>query len=207
MSKLGGVVGELRATKAVVKNCSNTGNSINAEPYGGHIGGVIGALDSNDALVENCYNSGNIQAGPVYVDGMPREHASDRISTAVAGIIGHGYTKNTILRDSFNTGDISGFVGDVAGIAGYLSDGTYTGTSEIRNCYNTGNITGHSYVGGVVSGYVNGTMYNSYNTGTITKFGGSQMGSLGGHNGPTYIYNSGSLESAYKAISLSFLIS
>ncbi|HEX8988970.1 MAG TPA: filamentous hemagglutinin N-terminal domain-containing protein [Rhodocyclaceae bacterium] len=65
----------------------------------------------------------------------------------------------------------------VGGLIGQTSNAT----NSISNSYVTGAITGTSYTGGLV-GLANGTITNSYASGTVSTSGGSYFGGLAGRN-------------------------
>ena len=78
--------------------------------------------------------------------------------------------KNAVIRNVTVTGYVSGYAGNLGGIAGYLSGGT------IENCANYCTVKstlaateGPSYIGGIAGGAdSNATIRDCYNTGTIT---------------------------------------
>ena len=186
MTMYGGIAGEVNATKVTLRNCYNTGKYENNSDFGGgRIGGLVGQLYVREVIVDNCYNSGDIIAGPSFYEGT----TTTPQTLNVAGLLGNVSGGVVTMTNSYNTGNISGNLGDVSGLMN--NGGSSSNLSVMENCYNTGDIAANSYVGGLVSGssaYI--TINKSYNSGKVTKFGGSQMGGIFGHSGISYIYNS-----------------
>ena len=166
---IGGVVG---------KNAGTVSNSYNAGNVSGHcdVGGVAGENYGSSAKVEYSYNTGSVSGTFVIVGGIA------------------GGNFGGTVTDSYNTGTVSGHC-DVGGVVGRNAG---TGT-VVKYSYNTGSVKGtgtsSSCVGGVV-GDNNGTVSNSYNTGSVS--GSSCIGGVAGDNG-----HGGTVSNSYNIGSVS----
>ncbi|MDR0696799.1 MAG: InlB B-repeat-containing protein [Christensenellaceae bacterium] len=133
------------------------------------IGGIAGKLVGG--LIENCAVNGNINNPELIYDGSILDdflgtaygYASPTIHTFL-GLIAGGISYGAEINNSSSSGLItSASVSEgvfVGGITGFNWD------SSIINCYSTANVYGR-YSGGL-TGYNNGTIDDSYATGTIT---------------------------------------
>ena len=139
---VGGIAGYACLSKDYVEKCYNTGN-INCT--GNYAGGIIAYLSgsystSYDRAITKCYNTGNINSSGNYVGGLA----------------GRSDPYKSIIRNSYNVGDVSGikYVGGIVGENSYF----------VQNCYNLGDVSGTSYVGGVSGGKVgnNSAIQNCY---------------------------------------------
>ena len=139
---VGGIAGYASLGKNYVEKCYNTGN-INCK--GNYAGGIIAYLSgsystSYDRAITKCYNTGNINSSGNYVGGLA----------------GRSDSYKSIIRNSYNVGDVSGikYVGGIVGENSYF----------VQNCYNLGDVSGTSYVGGVSGGKVgnNSAIQNCY---------------------------------------------
>ena len=139
---VGGIAGHASLSKNYVEKCYNTGN-INCT--GNYAGGIIAYLSgsystSYDRAITKCYNTGNINSSGNYVGGLA----------------GRSDPYKSIIRNSYNVGDVSGikYVGGIVGGNSYF----------VQNCYNLGDVSGTSYVGGVSGGKVgnNSAIQNCY---------------------------------------------
>ena len=105
----------------------------------------------------------------------------------VGGVVG---VNNGILAYCYNTGTISGSIGNVGGVVGNNSSGTIT------NCYNTGVVSGTEWGIGGVAGNNMGITSNCYNTGTVNGINGD-VGGVAGYNQSsgtiTNCYNTGAV--------------
>ena len=173
--QIGGIVGEGSA-----ENCENWGDI--SAPYCDRVGGISGIRSVSDSV-----NYGNVE-GSSYVGGISggtsssssysfsNVHNYGRVSASnyVGGLVG---ARVSTIKNSSNHGQVSGGTSArIGGIVGYNA-------TNIYGCYNTGNITGGRYVGGIL-GY-SGSIYNSYNLGTVKPSGSnssSYTGGIGGYN-------------------------
>ena len=187
-SQIGGIVGA-SGGKITITNSSNIGDWSGMDLIS-QSGGIFGTFTSvSDLYAENLYNSGDL----LYVNAYPEGGAipSGRNQSYVAGLFGYAGTTNSfILKNSYNTGKISGRLYYGAGLVGHAGKLTSNDGESIlmENCYNLGEIVGAVGTGGLV-GYFRGTINKSYNKGTIINFGGSRAGGLVGW-GEAKIYNS-----------------
>ena len=109
-------------------------------------GGICGSnqVDSNRAgRVLNCHNTGKVTGTDYWIGGVC------------------GYNENSILQESYNTGEVSGNT-YVGGVCGRNSSGT------VKRCYNTVEVSGESNVGGVCGWNDRGTVQESYNIGKVS---------------------------------------
>ena len=144
-------------------------------------GGVIGY--GYNSIITNVCNKSNI-------------NGNFDINSQVGGIA--GLTNNgSIIKNSYNLGNISAVGNLIGGIVGYSSNtqvsgcynagkvgsdnnqfvggiigAIYKGNVKILNCYNTSNIIGNNAVGGILGAGIEDTdllvINNCYNTGNIT---------------------------------------
>ena len=165
-----------------VSNCYNTGTIVG----GSYTGGIVGRADSY-ASISNCYNTGKV-SGTSNVGGIAG-YSAMTLSTSynkgnisgssyVGGIVGAKAAGN--VRNTYNTGSVSGTANGVGGIVGYISS-----SSWISESYNTGGVgismmyaTSGCYVGGIL-GYDNygATISNCVNLGSVSYYatGGYQV--------------------------------
>lgn len=124
----GGIIGEIYGTpkKTKIYKCFNEG-TIKRENLGygsghGFSAGIIPYAGTGNLEIDSCYNIGKILSFADYAQ--------------VGGIVGSISGKNSIIRNSYNTGEIELPYGgrDAGGIV------SYTINTNITNCYNTGNI-------------------------------------------------------------------
>ena len=187
-SQIGGIVGA-SGGKITITNSSNSGDWSGMDQIS-QSGGLFGTFTSvSDLYAENLYNSGDL----LYVNAYPEGGVipSGRDQSYVAGLFGYaGVTNSFTLKNSYNTGKISGRLAYGAGLVGY-GDNIRMNTRDsilMENCYNLGEIVGAAYTGGLV-GYFKGTITKSYNKGAITNFEKARAGGLVGW-GEASIYNS-----------------
>jgi hypothetical protein len=184
-SQIGGIVGA-SGGKITITNSSNSGDWSGMNEIS-QSGGIIGTLSGcSDLYAENVYNSGDLLYVNAYPEGGVIPNGSSQ--SYVGGLFGYAATNNSFtIKNSYNTGKISGRLAYGAGLVGYA--GNRTGESILmENCYNLGEIVGAAYTGGLV-GYFKGTVNKSYNKGTITNFERARAGGIVGW-GETKIYNS-----------------
>lgn len=175
-SRIGGIVGEGSA-----ENCENWGDI--SAPNCDYVGGISGSRSVSDSV-----NYGNVE-GSKYVGGVSgaaayssskysfsNVHNYGRVSASnyVGGLVG---ARVSTIRNSSNHGQVSG------GTSAYIGGIVGQNATSIYGCYNTGNITGGRYVGGILGG--SGSIYNSYNLGTVkpsSPYSPSYTGGIGGYN-------------------------
>ncbi len=184
-SMVGGIIGSAGG-KITITNSSNSGDWSGMDEIS-QSAGIIGTLSGcSDLYAENVYNSGDLLYVNAYPEGgaLPR----GRSQSYVGGLFGYAATTNSFtLKNSYNTGKISGRLAYGAGLVGYA--GNQNGESILmENCYNLGEIVGAAYTGGLV-GYFHGTINKSYNKGTIINFERARAGGIVGW-GEAKIYNS-----------------
>ena len=161
---VGGIVGIATGNSSVlIKGCYNGSSIVRSSGANNSLmlysGGIVGSITTASDVtlgIQECGNAGNI-AG-TYVGGL-------------AGVA------NCMISKSYNLGTITGeYATNMDPCAGGLIGGKSTNVSTvyvINNCYNTGNVTskakinGKSYAGGL-AGRANISVYNFYNSGTVT---------------------------------------
>ncbi len=150
---VGGIAGQVKY--ATITNCINNADISGA---GQEVGGIIGTQgSSNSLIIEKCANYGNITAGGSYAGG-------------IAGKL----TYTSLVKDSYNVGDISSnkYPG---GIAGFMQgSSSTTDTVEITGCYSAASVTGTK--GGGIVGQMNYKTSIRDNYYDSTKFTGSAYG-------------------------------
>jgi uncharacterized repeat protein (TIGR02543 family) len=107
---------------------------------GDFVGSVVGL---NEGTVDNCYSTGDVWG-----------------KKEIGGIAGRNRTSG-IIRNSYNTSQVTGTDSEVGGIVG-------KNVGTVANSYNTGVVSGSSTVGGIV-GENNSACLNSYNIGSVNK--------------------------------------
>lgn len=172
--RCGGIIGAVYGYPVKIKNTNNYGNVTTSSYYAGGFIGLGNATDNTAIEIENCANMGNVSVG----------------KSGAGGLVGYSYTGTVLVKNSYNTGNITGAENNyheyVGGLVGYA---TGNGNANIINSYNKGDITlntGSSntayYIGGLVGEYAR-TIQNSYNEGNITITG--QAYGVGGIAGYT----------------------
>jgi len=159
-----------------------------------------GVFDGNDYVIRNADVN---MPGSDYVglfgylgwDGQIKNLGIEDISIFgryyVGGLVGYNYGT---ISNCYSSGSVSGD-GDVGGLVGqngyYYEEWprgrTYPG--RIDKCYSTGSVSGSSSVGGLV-GYNDGTISNSYSSGSVSATDYSVGGLLG--------YNDGTISNCYS---------
>lgn len=183
---IGGLVGSsvdssffIFSSGGTIENSYATGQ-VDAGQFAGQIGGLIGF---NNGTVMNSYATGAINTldNAYSVGGLVGEN-SDYFG--VGGVIANSYATGNVTTD-FNALDVGGLVGTNAGAYGGMITNSYA-TGDVRTEYDSGSI------GGLV-GINQGTISDSYATGTVRHFGGCTseaancfgMGGLAGINDGT----------------------
>lgn len=144
----GGIAGY---NTGIIENCVSD-TSISGKPTGG---GIAGA---NEGIVTGCINRGTITGSSNDVGGIAGVSKGGEIALSInygtvsstsysyAGGITGQIQGNSVIKNAYNTGNISGRY--TGGIAGYV----YSSSVSINNAYSTGaiNCTG-SYAGGIAA--------------------------------------------------------
>ncbi len=195
---IGGIVGNAESRDTIV-NCSNAGtvtgyNNYSQSYRGGIAGRLYGSSATTKCFVDTCVNTGAI-SGSSYIGGL------------------FGYTYMTTVKNSRNSGTVTGSSTYVAGIAGYAYGVSTTNYIRFENDTNTGAVTGYYYVGGILAQMSNyGSIFNCVNSGDITStytgsanYNGGIVGYVYG-NSTTYYdtirgcVNSGSVLGSYSYV-------
>lgn len=132
---IGGIAG--RNSYGTISQCVNDAEIISetASIDKGQFGGIVGS--TSRGIVELCYNLKNIKT---------------KEGSNAGGIVGWvGYS--SIIRNSYNIGEITGNATNVGGIAGAFSTPPAR-DSKIENCYNIANISGKAVVGNIIGYFV-----------------------------------------------------
>lgn len=192
----GGIVGSVWGTnpaKAVIRNCTNSGNifGIQTTVANSGTGGIIGQHISSISLtVDNCVNTGTITSTAI----------KNNSTCGAGGIIGvmhtTGDTPPQFIRiiNCENLGTITNVSGSTnnkyVALGGICGVWTYDDTNFfIANCVNHGNITHFSssngYAGGIL-GYASASncpIKNCYSDGTVSGCPDKNRGGIFGRNG------------------------
>jgi len=151
---IGGIVGSFGGTGNIT-SCINKG----AVTATYNVGGIAGRYNSTGSM-ENCYNSGAIVA----------TLSSTSTAYAAGGVIGYFGGAGTI-DTCYNSGDVTGAIGNVGGVVGcmYAANSILTNSYNTGDVCYTGNAT-TPCVGGVVGATndVSCTIQNCYNRGAVT---------------------------------------
>ncbi len=180
----GGIVGGLQ--DGTMDNCRNGGTII-----GKHVGGIVG-YTAQDPEIERCYNYGSLR-GTLYVGGICGYSNYIRVyeclnamvvtsdSQYAGGIVGYANTNTPLfIRNCYNNSAIMGYLG-AGGIVGYYQNKDNT-LHTIANCYNKYTIYSRAGdVGGILGIGDAYTIYNCFNTGTLSHptagtYGGGIVG-------------------------------
>ena len=205
----GGLVGWSSGRYSTPLGQSNTiTNSYSTVTVTGHenTGGLVG--HSEDTTISHCYFAGNV-TGWSYPSG-----GGTITGGFTGGLVGEGGFGT--ITDSHSSGTITGVYGG-GGLVGFANKATisksystaavaseYTagglvgingGWSTITDCYASGVVTGSYSPGGLVGDNTDGTIVNSYASGTVTASGtysptGSYSGGLVGSGHFSNITNS-----------------
>jgi len=189
--------GSWEFTGGTISNCKVINSKISGQTC---IGGIVGG---NSALVENC--------AAIDIDATS-------LQKSVAGIAAENTGNGAAIKNSFTTGIVSG-TEEVGGIVGIGSEGSLIESSysfcyilggvncggligynrgSIKKCFASGDVEGQS-AGGLVGAPNTGSIENSYATGNVLGFEGTDVFS-GGLVGALYdckvsnSYFAGSLE-------------
>ncbi len=194
-SDIGGITAVL--DNSVIDNCTtniNIVNNVTGASAGGLVGAVISSGTIKNSINRSILNTSATQAGGI-VGCMARTSSSLEINNCVnegditspinniiGGIIGRDTSEkatNLIIKNSYNTGNVTGNSGRVGGIAGNLYQNVL-----IENCYNNGIISGGIQVGGIVavsSDDASTIINKSYNLNNISSnISQAQIGGLMG---------------------------
>ena len=140
----GGIVG---FGSKVIRNCNNTGQ-VNGKAKAG---GIVGAQAKT---ITESFNSGDIT-----IEG-----------DIAGGIIGSSSSGLIIIKNCYNTGNLSGHATNgIGGIAGYIAGHS----SEVLNCYNVGSLSNEGGATGGLFGNnsTNCTAENAYYLNTCGGWG------------------------------------
>ncbi len=188
---LGGLVGYIYNGGSII-NCYST-SDVNGGSESSCLGGMVGRIYYGSTNIRDCYSTGSV-SGTYSVGGLAGYNngdinncsSTDSVSgsSGVGGLAGVNDNGGNINNCS-STGSINGS-DNIGGLAGGNS-------GDINNCYSTCSINGWSgasevttYVGGLVGWNSNGSIINSYSTGTV-NIGGNNSSGIGGLVGGGYI--------------------
>ena len=207
-SNVGGLIGVASGfALGSVSNCYFAG-SVTGE-YS--VGGVVGQLHSG--FVSNSYSKGSV-SGQSMVGGLVGWHSGGTVSNCysigsvtaghdVGGLVGD--LEYGIVENSYSAGSVSGeasvggLVGDNAGtVTNSHSSGNVSGDSSVgglvgsnygtvRTCHSMSNVVGDRNVGGLVGWAWEGSVSDSYCTGSVS--GRLEVGGLLGRSYRTSISN------------------
>ncbi len=173
------------SANATITNSVNKGNVSN----GGYTGGIIGGSQGGTLTLDNCHNEGVI---------------TNELGNSTGGLVGrdNGDNAKTIIRNSYNAGDVTNSLYVEGGLIGRVY-----GTVEIYNSRNTGKISNTlgTYIGGLIGLGDNTSkiiINNSYNDNKVSCNSveekdiilGGLIGTTDGQLNITSSYNSGTIE-------------
>lgn len=151
---LGGILGG-SLSGATLEGCTSSadvyfGDASLASSANGktaRLGGIAGDLQQGNSIVKNCKNSGGVYA---YQYNNNNTSATTYSSVVVGGIVGGaGFvadnTATTTIEGCTNSAYTYGYRGAVAGIVGYIGNGT------VKDCTNTGNVSRGAPSGGIAA--------------------------------------------------------
>ena len=135
-------------------------------------GGLVGVLESG----------GRIENGASSATVVRKGGSSITVTqgTGIGGLVGIGRS-NTMITNSYATGDVRGEGSRAGGLVGNLG-------GEISNSYAAGDVDGSTFIGGLVGHAANATIGNSYAIGDVN--GDNTVGGLIGDVNDTAIDNS-----------------
>jgi hypothetical protein len=152
----GGMVGAatvgITLTNSTINKPVSGGDTISGTNY---IGGAIGAVSGGGLTLQNVSSNVNI-SGTGTLGGLVG-------TSTFAGV------ENSLIKDSFSTGSVTGTGTVVGGLIGTLTAGT------INDSYATGNVSGTSSLGGLVGVLTAGVVDGVHATGDVQG-----TGTLGG---------------------------
>ena len=138
---VGGLVGNSGYPGNEIKNCYASGNVEGFE----HVGGLVGA--DSGSYIHDCYASGTAQ-GERWVGGLVGSGHNLQACYATGDVYGYGYTGGLMgdgrsIYDCFATGDVF-VLTEVATGPGNFGGlvGHTSGVGEIARCFATGNVNG-----------------------------------------------------------------
>jgi filamentous hemagglutinin family protein len=234
-SKVGGLAG---SNSGKISDSYNS-DTATVSGTGSDVGGLVGY---NTGAISDSYNDGTVTGTGTYVGGLTGENYGGTITrawntgavtgtNAVGGLVGDNYSS---IVNSYNTGAVTGN-SSVGGLVGYQDPGGSTSGSyntgavsgndsvgglvgqnyygTVSKTYSTGEVEGNSAVGGLV-GWNEGSVANSYSTGSVTGTGASQtrIGGLVGYNNASggedisYSYSTGAVSVAVDATNVGGLV-
>ncbi len=175
----GGIVGFSMGT-LTVEDSHFSGKIVANQKYGNSIGGLIGYTSSNNVVtISNCYNEGDI-VGIGSVGGLIGSSSAALViknsfntgvisgaGNFVGGLVGSASGKSSLLLQNYNVGSVSSTKSYVGGLVG-----SFENTTIIANNFSLGNVNGNSYAGGFIGGQYSNqeTSYvlNNYSMGTVS---------------------------------------
>lgn len=185
--KYSGVLAGSTSLKTTVSGIKVESGTVNGTLYSG---GIVGY--ANYSVISNCINKANIKASSYYVGGICgylntyytiercTNYGTIEGSHEVGGIVG-GISEETEITNCANCGDIKGS-SNVGGIIGMVRGVSSNGTNSVSNVFNCGNVTCTSQydsTGGILFGYVGGTLTISgsaiYSSDAILTIGSSAV--------------------------------
>ena len=132
-ARVGGIVGQAEGEHVNITGCTNTGDCNRISTANNGFGGILATSRGNNSIlhINDCVNTGNV------IGGRP------------GGITGDTVSKEFVMTDCINTGDVT----SPTNYAGGISSNTACFTRAVyRNCINTGTVTSfQSHCGGIVA--------------------------------------------------------
>jgi len=165
-TKIGGLVGYMSGTNAVLKRSVAVGNVTGSS----NVGGLVGANGNASAFKKGGTIENATASGTVTLAGDSTDPEN------LGGLVGQSF-QGTVTQSNA-TGDVNG--GDATNVGGLVGYNDATEPSTIRETYATGAVDGGNNVGGLVGKSVNDLVTESYAIGSVN--GSASVGGLVGIN-------------------------
>ena len=119
-------------TEVDIENCTNSGNVTGNT---GYAGGIV--AEGHSLNISNCHNEGNVQVTDNHELTI---NDLQGVSMVVGGLV--GYTFNSTITASYNTGNVNGGV-FTAGIVGFID----SNVEAVSKCFNLGVVESNTQMG------------------------------------------------------------
>ncbi|ACV12247.1 GLUG domain protein [Halorhabdus utahensis DSM 12940] len=165
-TKIGGLVGYMSGTNAVLKRSVAVGNVTGSS----NVGGLVGANGNASAFKKGGTIENATASGTVTLAGDSTDPEN------LGGLVGQIF-QGTVTQSNA-TGNVN--AGDATNVGGLVGYNDATEPSTIRETYATGAVDGGNNVGGLVGKSVNDLVTESYAIGSVN--GSASVGGLVGNN-------------------------
>lgn len=201
---IGGLVGQAHRTSSIL-NCENRATVKGHKYVGGITGQVYNTSGNLTPSMENCVNYGDITAtAPKENEKFSDSNAggiSGYLSGNVTNIKNYGtvktensnnagglagsLTRGTVLKDSYNYGEVVSANSGAGGLIGFMpATSGDAGITLVGNCGNYGKVSGAMFTGGLVGRATSMAIFStSFNDGEVSASINHAGGIVGGLNG------------------------